>query len=197
MTKYSLKQIKENPNLLTYEIAWNNEILILRPLEETDAESLATFFEGLSEDTRDKYYLDDFTIKKAKEFCESIAVYDKLRFILVRSNRVIGIFEYSQDIPQSDNDRLNAYNLNYNEDLMCRFGPCLADEYQGKGIASIIFPYIKDIASKTGHTSILLWGGVLKRNDKAINYYKAKGFKLLGEFTAPDNEQCLDMVLEL
>ena len=197
MKKLTLNQIKDNPKILTFEIPWTNEVLLLRPLEPKDNELLASFLEGLSSTTRKNYTLDDFGPTTAAEFCNAIARYDKLRFLLLLDETVIGLFEFSMDIPDTDKDRLLKYKLDYSEDEVCRFGPCLADAYQNKGLAKLIFPYIKGIAKKTGNNSILLWGGVLKDNIKAIRFYKKVGFKELGEFINKDYNDCIDMILHL
>ncbi|HLD51425.1 hypothetical protein A3K34_04900 [candidate division WWE3 bacterium RIFOXYC1_FULL_40_10] len=197
MGKYTLEQIRENPKILTYRIPWSNGILVLRPLEADDVEVLSVFLSELSPETRKNYKLENYGIKTAEEFCSSIAHYDKLRLLLLKDTVVIGPFEFSMDIPESDVKRFSSYNTELNDGLTCRFGPCLADKYQGKGIAKAVFPFMKEITIKTGNKRILLWGGVFRDNKKAVKHYESIGFVKLGEFVNQDGRVCFDMLMDL
>lgn len=197
MQIYNLNDIKNSPSILTYKFHTPKLNLILRPLEENDVEILTTFFENLSDNTRNNYKLKSYDKSMAEEFCRSIAKYDKLRFILLNENRVIGLFEFSIDLPDSDLNRLKKYNIETNLSKVCRFGPCIADDHQGKGLAKACFQYIKNIALKIDKNYIVLWGGVFTENTNAIKFYESIGFSKLGIFFNSDRKECIDMGLSL
>lgn len=192
---YTLTDIKENPNVLTYEVSWGRYDLLLRPLENNDLEIIAKFLEELSVDTRVNYVLDNYGSDTAREFCDSIARYDKLRFILLNEGVVIGLFEFSMDFPYSDKIRFENYPLTVSMNRLCRFGPCILDAYQGQGLVPVVFPSLIDIAKKLGKEGMILWGGVFADNLNAIKFYKKMGFVELGEFKNQDEKICKDMVL--
>jgi GNAT superfamily N-acetyltransferase len=73
----------------------------------------------------------------------------------------------------------------------------LADDYQNKGIGSVIFPYLLDVEKKFGQKRIILWGGVLCENQRAIRYYEKNGFQRLGEFKNSNHQDCVDMIFTL
>jgi len=54
---------------------------VLRPLMPDDVQGLAVFLEGFSQGTRKFHSFASYDIKCAKTLCDSINVYDKLRFI--------------------------------------------------------------------------------------------------------------------
>jgi ribosomal protein S18 acetylase RimI-like enzyme len=54
-----------------------------------------------------------------------------------------------------------------------------------------------DIAKRFGKKRIILWGGVLSDNARAIRFYEKHGFFRVGSFASQDGEQCLDMMLRL
>jgi RimJ/RimL family protein N-acetyltransferase len=198
--KLTLLDIEKDPSILTYEILLkNNEIAILRPLEKTDIEILTKFLENLSKKTRKNYTLDSYDKNTAQEFCNAINRYDKLRFLLIEktTNDCIGIFEYSLDIPESDETRFANYNIQLNSETDCRMGPCLSDLYQNSGIGSMVFPYLIKIAKNLGQQRMILWGGVFSDNERAISFYEKNGFKRLGSFTNQDNKASLDMIIEI
>jgi GNAT superfamily N-acetyltransferase len=78
-----------------------------------------------------------------------------------------------------------------------RFGPILADDYQGKGVGTQIFPLIADVARRFGRKRIILFGGVLAGNPRAIRYYEKHGLRPVGSFTGRDGAQSYDMILDL
>jgi diamine N-acetyltransferase len=194
---YTLQYIKENPHRLTYKFAWKGYSVILRPLETTDANKLEVFLNNLSPKTRANYVLEEYGYKTAKEFCVAIGLYDKLRFVLVHNSSIVGLFEYSMDIPETDMVRFQKYGWEIDEKQTCRFGPCLADTFQGKGLASAVFPYLTEIAVKTGNAKMCLWGGVFSDNESAIKHYLKMGFIALGDFINKEGRLCKDMLLDL
>ncbi|MFI6920555.1 hypothetical protein ACIBIZ_11440 [Nonomuraea spiralis] len=60
-----------------------------------------------------------------------------------------------------------------------------------------IFPLIADVAQHFGRKRIILFGGVLADNPRALRYYKKHGFQLVGSFTRRDGAQSFDMILDL
>ena len=60
-----------------------------------------------------------------------------------------------------------------------------------------IMPFIKDIAIEFNRKVIILLGGVLKENKKAIKFYERNGFVKVGEFINTDNTLCFDMLMNI
>lgn len=195
----SLSKVTSSPSLVTYNLQLpSGKKAILRPLESTDVEQLTKFLEGLSQETRRLSTFPSFDISAAKEMCEAINRYDKLRFVLeLPSKEIIGLFEFSFDIPETDIKRFSDRGITINSETDCRFGPTLADDYQNQGIGSLIFPHIANIAKKFGKKRIILWGAVLADNTRAIKFYEKHGFKNMGIFTNKDGLKALDMLLQI
>ncbi|MEI8073082.1 MAG: GNAT family N-acetyltransferase [Candidatus Saccharibacteria bacterium] len=196
--KLTMTEIANNPKLATSEVVLGNgEKVVLRPLEPNDISKLATFLQGLSQETRRLSTFEGYDTASAKELCDAINKYDKLRFVIENSqDRIVGLIELSFGFPESDIERYSktGYTLNPETDL--RFGPTLADDYQNVGLGSKVFPFIVGIANKFGKKRIILWGGVLKDNERAIHYYEKLGFKNAGTFKK-DGVEHLDMIIEL
>jgi len=79
----------------------------------------------------------------------------------------------------------------------CRFGPTLADDYQGRSVGTLAFPLVMEVARLLGRTRIILWGGVRADNPRAIRYYEKNGFQSVGFFAEADGSLSLDMMLDL
>ncbi len=197
----TLPHIAENPHLLTALITTRDgEKLVIRPLEAADAPQLGEFLSALSPRTRHLSIFPSYDLVAAHDMCDAIAKYDKLRFVVENSaspRRIIGLIEFSFAIMESDIARYAANNIALDPATDCRFGPTLADDYQSKGIGTLVAPFILDVARKFGKSRIILWGGVLVDNPRAIRYYEKIGFKALGQFTTSDNFAAMDMILTL
>jgi RimJ/RimL family protein N-acetyltransferase len=195
----TLNDVANNPGKFRIIININGgNKFILRPLEVSDLDKLITFIGHLSTATKTFYSYTRPSKTIATEICQAINKYDKLRFVLEDKNKdIIGMFEFSFNVPSSDIQRFKNYNVNLTSKTDCRLGPVLLDSYQGKGIGSEILPLLDDIAIKYGQNRIILWGGVHTNNLKAVKYFEKNGFKKLGKFTNKDNLECFDMILNL
>jgi len=196
----NLSDVEENPALLSFRIRLENSgDFVLRPLEPNDSEILADFLGGLSAQTREFYTLDGYDFATAKEFCDGINRFDKLRFVLVKesSGECVGLFEYSLDIPEGDKERFLGYGITLETESDCGFGPCLSELFQNRGLGSALFPILGGIARRLGRRRIILWGGVYACNKRAIKFYENNGFEKLGSFIDQDKKETLDMIIEL
>lgn len=196
----SLDTIAKNPKKYAYEIdVPSGEKLIIRPLEKEDEEKLAQLFKNLSENTKNFYTSEEPFETRAKEHIDAINKYDKLRFVLEKTdlNEIIGLFEFSFDIPPNDISRFENYAIKLTSNTDCRIGPLLKDEYQSKGFGSLVLPAILNIAKQFNKKRVILWGGVNKNNAKAIRFYEKNGFKNLGSFINQNKIECYDMLLNL
>lgn len=175
-----------------------HERLLFRPLVPVDIDLLTEFLEGLSLETRKLSTFDSYDSNMAAEFCEAIDKYDKLRFVLVNEKgQIVGLVEFTLDIPIEDIERYTAYGVSIIPQITCRFGPTLADTYQSRGLGSLLFPFVIKIARALGKQRIILYGGVLADNVRAINYYQKHGFVKSGTFINNDKKETVDMILDL
>jgi len=196
----TLSDIAHNPDQFAATIVTNGgEKLRIRPLENKDAQKLADFLSALSPETRHFSMFESYDIVTAQELCDAIARYDKLRFVVENSaSHIVGLLEFSFAIMESDLARYSGYNITLDAATDCRFGLTLVDAYQSKGVGTLALPFMKDVARKFGKTRLILWGGVLADNARAIRYYEKNGFKRLGNFSYPGLlAESMDMMLEL
>ncbi len=196
--KLTLDAVAKNP--IQYSSVLENingEKFILRPLDSRDEEMLVNLIENLSSKTKKFYSYDEPAGQIAKEHCEAINKYDKLRFVIEDQKEIIGLFEFSFGIPQGDIDRFAGYGIKLSEETDCRIAPLLRDEYQSQGIGSLVMPLLVDLAKQFDRSRIILWGGVFQDNPQAIRFYEKNGFKKLGQFKNQDGLMTTDMMLLL
>jgi len=199
----TLEGVAKQPSIVTSPITLSDgEKLLFRPLESGDVAQLSTFLQGLSPETRRLSTFDGYDLEMAKELCNAINKYDKLRLVVesnsipVLSGRIVGLVEFSFGLPEGDIERFTKAGYKLDADMDCRFGPTLSDDYQNQGLGGKLFPFVVEIARNFGKRRIILWGGVLADNERAIHFYEKKGFKRAGAFSK-DGVETLDMILEL
>ncbi|KXK09913.1 MAG: GNAT family protein [Candidatus Dojkabacteria bacterium] len=185
---------------LQVEFTQNNNLkLNLRPLRSKDEQALAKLLLSLSEDTKRFFTYPSFDQAMAASLCQDIDKYDKIRFVLENSknSELIGIFEFSMDLVEEDITRFRNHGVNLEVARTSRYGPVLAEAYQGKGIALVVFKKIIPLISYLGKDTIILFGGVHKDNAKAIKHYLSLGFQEVCEFVNSDGIACLDMIYKI
>lgn len=195
----TLQDVAANPLALTWQVALPlGEQVILRPLAAGDARPLAAFLAGLSAETRYFWLLSSYDLNEARALCDAIARYDKLRFVVQtqagQDAAIIGLLEFSFDLTDDDLRRYRGYGIDLERGRDCRFGPCLADAYQGRGVGPLLFAKMAEVARRFAQQRILLWGGVLAANRRAIRFYEKVGFRDVGHFVNALGDPCVDML---
>lgn len=171
--------------------------VVFRPLALDDDGALANFLQNLSAQTRRFSTYASYDRVAAQAMCAAINRYDKLRMVATSGPQIVALFEFSFGIVAADIKRYQGYGIALDERTDCRFGPCLADDYQDQGLGSQLLPCMLDIARRFGKQRMILWGGVLADNARAIRYYEKNGFRLLGQFQNDLGDECWDALLEL
>lgn len=171
-----------------------------RPLAADDAKALTEFYQRLSPRTQRFYSIHDDIAEMAAEECDAIGKYDKLRLVLVvpePADEIAGIVEFSFAILPDDFEHYQAQGIALNPETDARFGLCLSDELHGLGVGRELFPIVRDVLQQFGKQRIILWGGVVSDNQRAIAYYVRNGFIRVGAFLNADGDACLDMICDL
>jgi GNAT superfamily N-acetyltransferase len=198
----TLAGVAAEPGKLWYDVPLRDGALLLyRPLVAEDVDDLTAFLEALSPATREWWYRESYDRTGAEALCAAIGQYDKLRMVAVNSRHpdagLLALFEYSFGIPAGDHFRFGHYGLSLDEARDCRFGPCVRDDYQGRGLGSALMPATFDIARRFGKQRVFLWGGVYAENHLAVAFYRKQGFEEVGRFCSMDDKVSLDMIRDL
>ncbi len=199
-TRLTLAAVAADPARATFMDATRaGEQVCLRPLRPDDVDALARFLGGLSPQTRHFSIFPSYDRATARVLCDAINRFDKLRLVVevIPAQTIVGLIEFSFDIPAGDMARYAAYGVALDARDDCRFGPTFADAYQDQGLGTRLFPYVVAVARGFGKTRIMLWGGVLAENGRAIRFYEKQGFVRMGEFVDGEGLPVIDMLLDL
>ena len=197
MQSLTLTSVAEWPETVTTVFCLHTgEEIVFRPLIQQDEEELAVFFASLSKQTRYFFGHSGNDRDTARGMCEAINRYYKLQMVALADGRVVALFQFSLTFPECDIERFRSYEISL-EETDIRFGSCIADAYQNMGLGSRLFPLMADIARRFGKKRMILWGGVLVDNPRAIHYYEKHGFRIVGEYLNQTNGACHDATMDL
>jgi len=197
----TLAAVADQPDLASYTISLpSGQPVVYRPLLPTDVDRLTEFLESLSSRTRYFWEMGSYDRNQAQELCDAINRYDKFRMVALSERAshdcVLATFEFAFWV-ESELKRLREYGIVLPEAHTCRFGPCVRDSYQNRGLGSALIPSTLDVARRFGMHHIVLWGGVLQENLVAVHFYQKHGFRIVGAFKESQGIDCYDMLLDL
>lgn len=171
----------------------NTECVIIRKVAEEDAGILFHFLRNLSPETLSAFAPHAFDETTIRQLGENPHASDTRRYLAVnQGGRCIAYALLKTGIIWHDADRLTQYGLNLAEHFYGTFAPCVAEDYQGSGLAQALLKHIEEEARGQKMNRLVLWGGVQKNNTRAVRFYEKSGFSMVGEFEY--HGQHLDMV---
>lgn len=155
----------------------------LRSLDKNDSGILGEFFESLSPQTRSKFGPHPLDKEYAKYvICKNIDVDNVSRFIIVTETQVVGYFIVDFNEYPNERSRYSSYGIELDFALDPVFAPCIHDNYQGQGLASLGLDALLRYFDNSKIRSLVLMGGTQEPNLLARNLYKKFGFVEIGEF---------------
>lgn len=175
--------------------AKNGKQLFLSKFTLDDAETLATYFCLLSAESKSRYGPHLFD---KQSIIDLYSTHEGYLGYVAREIGGTAIIAYSivkMGYLTQDADRLRSYGLILDTHTDVTFAPSVADAWQSCGVGNNMFGFIVNDLKPKEILRIILWGGVQASNEKALNYYRKQGFRMLGQFEHNGNN--LDMLLEL
>jgi GNAT superfamily N-acetyltransferase len=186
---------KYSPVLKSIIISHREKEYSLKLLDKDDSEALSRFFFRLSDETRSRFGPHPLDEQYAGRLCAASGTEIAERFVLNIQDMIIGYFIIDPEIPGHEAHRYTSYSIELKSMLDCMFAPCLADDYQSKGLGAKVMPYLVEHCRRKGYRSLVLLGGTQETNEGALHFYRKFGFRTYGGYhTSVFN---LDMRLEL
>jgi GNAT superfamily N-acetyltransferase len=177
----------------------SGEAVLFRPLRAEDAAALGQYFLGLSAATRARYGPHPFDQPTADALCANLDHARLLRLVAVREDageeRVVAYFLLYRGARESDSRRYAALGIPLDDATDCALAPSVADEYQDRGLGSLLMAHVLECARLLGHRRMVLWDGVQASNARAVHFYRKWGFQQVGEFFT--DKPNFDMILHL
>jgi GNAT superfamily N-acetyltransferase len=172
---------------------------MVRPLRPDDAVRLGSYLLNLSAETRSRYGPHPFDQATADAICASLDPKEMLRIVATvprnGDERIIAYFLLQIGVREGDRLRYEKASIPLNPETDCTLAPSVADDYQNRGLGSLILRYVLDIAVRLGRQRLVLWYGVQATNERAVHFYTKWGFRKVGEFYTDKNN--FDMILDL
>jgi diamine N-acetyltransferase len=200
---HAIQQLRKHPEWASGVIAHSvYGTLRVRPLAREDAEAFGRFLEGLSVRTRMLFGPHPLNAEEACKLCNAVDESQIIRLVLeTPENEIIGYFILFPTVRPGETKRYAEVGIRLSGETDCTFAPCLADAYQGKGLARAAMDHIVALARKLGFSRMVLSGGTQAINIAGRAFYTKVGFETVREFVSNhptrgriDN---LDMMLHL
>jgi ribosomal protein S18 acetylase RimI-like enzyme len=173
----------------------NNNQVLLSKLTVDDFDQLVNYLHGLSAETKNRFGPHPFDLLSIKYFYEP---HNQNTGYIARDNETQAIIAYSivkSGYLEHDSYRLQSYGLHLSHETDCTFAPSVADAWQSQRIGNSLFLFILKNLQSSGIKRIILWGGVQSNNEKAVQFYKKHGFRILGgfEYNGPNYDMIMDI----
>jgi GNAT superfamily N-acetyltransferase len=198
----TLAQIQADPTLATTVVQHPAlGAVTVRPVTHRDAPILGAYFTGLGEETRRRYGPHPFDQATADTICAEIAQSNAIRFIAVTGDdseeQVVAYFILVVGVLTSDVRRYQEIGLPLDPETDCTLAPSVADAYQSRGLGSLVFTHVRQVARQLGKKRIVLWGGVQATNERGKRFYAKNGFRYVNSFEHPPGTDNDNMILDL
>ncbi|WP_433789302.1 N-acetyltransferase family protein [Actinoplanes sp. CA-252034] len=181
MSTTVIAALAADPSPLTRTITVDGAGLTVRALLPGDGSALVAFLAGLSSTSRRFWHGDTSHEAAAADWIEAIGRYDKVRLVAVDGEDLAGVVDLSLSLPEGfEITRYAAHGIHLDEERTARFGPCVADAWQGRGLADALIPPAWDAIRLLGRDVVVLFGGVHEDNARARRFYRRHGFTEVG-----------------
>lgn len=168
----------------------------------SDEKNLTTFLESLSPRTRHCCVYPSYDNETAHLFTseETNITNDKLRLIAtINQTKIVALFNLTLSIREDERERFHIkHKIELNDKCTARLSPCITDEYQNKYLGSYLMDKTIEILRQLDIYYLILSGGVLIENARAIRFFEKNKFKLFPTiFLSHDGYECQDGLLEI
>ncbi|MEU4689320.1 GNAT family N-acetyltransferase [Actinoplanes sp. NPDC023714] len=195
-----LAALAADPSPLDRSMAVAGIPFTVRGLVPGDRAALIAFLAGLSATSRRFWHRDTDPADAAADWVDAIGRTDKLRLVAHPANDpadLAGVVDLSFALPDGyEITRYARYGITLDPARTARFGPCVADDWRGLGLAPALLPPAWDAVRLLGRDTVVLFGGVRTANQRAVRFYLRAGFAAVGTFTDEAGDG-VDMMLEL
>ncbi|MEV4275136.1 GNAT family N-acetyltransferase [Actinoplanes xinjiangensis] len=182
MSTTVIAALAADPSPLTRTITVDGVGLTVRALLPGDERALVAFLAGLSATSRRFWHGDTGHETAAADWIEAIGRYDKLRLVAVDGEDLAGVVDLSLSLPDGfEITRYAQAGIRLDPQRTARFGPCVADAWQGRGLADALIAPAWDAIRLLGRDVVVLFGGVHTDNVRARRFYRRHGFTGVGD----------------
>lgn len=175
----------------------NNRIAEIRLVEAGDRDLLFSYLQQLSPESRSRFGPHPFDRPTIQ------AIFDQADASLHRyialdedTGSIVAYMLIRQGMIEADQQRYAERSQFFDTNTTVTFAPSVADAWQSSGLGMAMAAYIEEDVMRRGTRTIILWGGVQASNNKAVNFYKKRGYQFIASFWY-DGKDNHDMLKEL
>lgn len=168
--------------------------MTLRPLNSSDENRLFDYFHFLSPLTKSRYGPHPFDWETITALCRG-GYKDYKSYVMVNGEQSFVAYSVvKKGYLEDEVPRLSKYSMPLDHEHDFTLAPSVADDYQSKGLGSLMLKLLFKELHRLKAQKVVLWGGVQESNQQAVQFYLKHGFRTLGYFQ--HHGKNLDMVKE-
>ena len=160
----------------------NTKAVSFRRLNGTDYDKLTYYLFQLSPVTKKRFEPHPFDKAAVSHFYQANPYNQGYMAEDTSDGSIVAYAVIRQGYLEHDADRLRSFDFVPDHFTDVTYAPSVADHWQGLGIGYHLLQFIEGELKIMKRQRIILWGGVQKENEKAVQYYLKNGFITLGEF---------------
>jgi len=116
----------------------DNRTVVMRLLQQEDAETLYQYLTGLSAESRSRFGPHSFDRDTVHHICNNLTD-DVQRFISIADNCIVAYMLVKKGMIEGDAERYAQHNMFFDEATTVTYAPSIADYFQNTGLGSKMF----------------------------------------------------------
>lgn len=169
--------------------------MTFRALNSSDENRLFDYFHQLSPLTKSRFGPHPFDWETIQALCKGEYKDYKCLVGVSPKGSIVAYTVIKKGYLEHEVPRLSKYPITLDNSFDYTLAPSVADDFQSKGIGSLMLDSLFKELAKEKARKVILWGGVQESNEAAVRFYKKHGFVTLGTFL--NHGRNLDMMKEL
>jgi diamine N-acetyltransferase len=161
--------------------------------DQQDMAAASEYYRQLNDSAQKKFAPHSFELTALQQLYKPLSPHIAFVARVKNESPIIAFVALRIGLMPDELPRLSNYGIYAGQSIDFSYAPSVADQWQGRGLGTLLLNLVKKQLFVLQPIRFLLWGGVQCSNELAINYYLKNGFVVLGEFYHQGNN--LDMAL--
>jgi ribosomal protein S18 acetylase RimI-like enzyme len=182
----TITDVIEAPDRLTTTLVLpDDQSVTFRLLRADDGVLLGQYFNGLSDETRQRFGPHPLDQATANQLCATLNYAETLPFVVVDHDQIIAYIILLPGLKDFDAVRFEQAGYPLAADKDCTIAPSVADAYQNRGLGKCATRQAITVAKRLDRRWLILLGGTQASNARAVHFYHKLGFETISTFEYP------------
>jgi diamine N-acetyltransferase len=173
----------------------NGILAELGQADQQDMAAVSEYYKQLNDSAQKKFAPHSFELSALQQLYKPLSPYIAFVARVKNESPITAFVALRIGLMPDELPRLANYGIYPGQSIDFSYAPSVADQWQGRGLGTMLLNLVKKQLFVQQPVRLLLWGGVQCSNQTALKYYLKNGFVILGEFYHEGKN--FDMALEI